>query len=66
MGVLFIPSSIIVVAFTFLGGTAIYKQREFQQLAPGNHVDALPPSEEVFFAVLDYLPGAWIIAPLSW
>ncbi|EEH63952.1 transporter, betaine/carnitine/choline family [Gleimia coleocanis DSM 15436] len=63
-GVLFIPSSIIIVAFTFLGGTAIFKQRELQELAVGNDISMLPPSEEVFFRVLDYLPGATVIAPV--
>lgn len=64
MGVLFIPSSIIVIAFTFLGGTAIFKQREFGALATGNDITALPPAEEVFFRVLEYLPGASVIAPV--
>lgn len=64
MGVLFIPSSIIVIAFTFLGGTAIFKQREFGALATGNDITALPPAEEVFFRVLEYLPGAVVIAPV--
>lgn len=64
MGVLFIPSSIIVIAFTFLGGTAIFKQREFGALATGNDITALPPAEEVFFRVLEYLPGAAVIAPV--
>ncbi len=63
-GVLFIPSTIIVVAFTFLGGTAIYHQHHEQMLAPGNDPALLPPAEEVFFRVLEFLPGAWIVAPV--
>lgn len=64
LGVLFIPSTIIVVAFTFLGGTAIFHQHNSQALAAGNDPAALPASEEVFFRVLEFLPGAWIIAPI--
>lgn len=64
LGVLFIPSTIIVLAFTILGGTSIWLQREHGEIAPGNDVNALPAPEEIFFSVLDYLPGAWIVAPL--
>lgn len=63
-GVLFIPSTIIVTAFTILGGTTIYLQRTFGEIAPDGTVDSLPAPEEVFFVVLDYLPGAKIVAPI--
>lgn len=63
-GVLFIPSTIIIMAFTILGGTTIYLQREYGSIAPDGTVDSLPAPEEVFFVVLDHLPGAGIVAPL--
>lgn len=64
LGVLFIPSTIIILAFTILGGTSIWLQREHGQIAAGDDPDALPAPEEIFFTVLDYLPGAWIVAPV--
>jgi choline/carnitine/betaine transport len=64
LGVLFIPSTIIILAFTILGGTSIWLQREHGQIAAGDSPDALPAPEEIFFTVLDYLPGAWIVAPV--
>jgi len=78
LGVLLIPSSIIVLAFAVLGGTAIWLQRRASELdaagntvriadssraiAPDGTVDSLPAPEEIFFAVVDQLPGAGIIS----
>ena len=64
IGVLFIPSTIIIVAFTMLGGTTIWLQRETQSIAPDNTAASLPRPEEIFFMVLDHLPVSGIIAPL--
>ena len=64
VGVLAIPSSIIVLAFTILGGTAIYLQRTAGDIAPGDDIDKLPAPEDIFFVVLDHLPGAQFIAPI--
>ncbi|MFB2572113.1 BCCT family transporter [Micrococcus sp. IITD107] len=64
LGVLFIPSTIIILAFTMLGGTAIWLQQQTGQLAPDGTADSLPAPAEIFYAVLDLLPGANIIAPL--
>ena len=63
-GVLLIPSTIIVLAFTVLGGTAIWLQRETGELVPNNDMANMPPAEDMFFEVLSYLPGAGVIAPL--
>lgn len=80
LGVLLIPSSIIVMAFAVLGGTSIWLQRRASELdAAGNTVgvadpDAaiaadgttatLPLPEQIFFATVDQLPGGWIVAAL--
>ena len=64
LGVLFIPSSIIVGAFTILGGTSIWLQRQHGELVPGNDPNQIPAAEDVFFLVLDYLPGHQFIAPI--
>lgn len=64
LGVLFIPSMIIVCAFTILGGTTIWLQREHGTIAPDNTIDTLPAPEQIFFVVLEHLPGAQIIAPV--
>lgn len=64
LGVLFIPSSIIVGAFTILGGTSIWLQRQRGELVPGNDPNQIPAAEHVFFLVLDYLPGHQFIAPI--
>ncbi|PMD05251.1 BCCT family transporter [Brevibacterium paucivorans] len=64
LGVLFIPSSIIILAFTILGGTAIYLQHKQQAVAPDGTIESLPKPESIFFTVLDYLPGAALIAPV--
>ncbi|WPF69417.1 BCCT family transporter [Corynebacterium sp. 21KM1197] len=63
-GVLFIPSTIIILAFSILGGTAIWLQRRDGSIAPGNDPAALPNPEHIFFVVLDHLPGAQIVAPI--
>ncbi|XRD21499.1 BCCT family transporter [Kocuria sp. KSNUG] len=62
LGVLFIPSTIVVLAFTVLGGTAIHQQMQTGSIAPDNTVESLPAPEEIFFTVLDGLPGAGIMA----
>ncbi|MEE1618335.1 BCCT family transporter [Brachybacterium sp. J153] len=80
LGVLLIPSSIIVLAFAVLGGTAIWLQRRASELdaagntigiadpdraiAPDGTVDSLPAPAEIFFAVVDQLPGAGIISAI--
>ncbi|MGO1948049.1 MAG: BCCT family transporter [Mycobacteriaceae bacterium] len=64
LGVLFIPSTIIVLAFTIMGGTSIWLQRQHGEIAPGDDPSALPAPEEIFFTALDYLPGAGIVAPV--
>ncbi|MDO4665132.1 MAG: BCCT family transporter [Actinomycetaceae bacterium] len=64
LGVLLIPSSIIAVAFTVLGGTALWMQRTSVAIAQGNTIDGLPPSEEVFFTMLNGLPGGKLVAPI--
>ena len=51
-------------AFTILGGTAIWLQRESGDIVPGNDPANMPPAEEIFFIVLDHLPGAQIVAPI--
>ncbi|QPK82334.1 BCCT family transporter [Schaalia sp. ZJ405] len=63
-GVLLIPSTIIILAFTILGGTAIWLQREYGELIPGNDPLQIPPAQDVFFLVLDYLPGHQFVAPV--
>jgi choline/carnitine/betaine transport len=64
LGVLFIPSTIIIVAFTVLGGTAIWLQRTTGDIAKDGTIESLPKPEEIFFVVLDHLPGAGIVAPV--
>lgn len=64
LGVLLIPSAIIVCAFTILGGTTIWLQRRDGGIAPDGTIDSMPPAEDIFFTVLDHLPGAQIMAPL--
>ena len=64
LGVLLIPSSIVVLAFTVLGGTAIHQQMQSDAIAPDGTAATLPAPEEIFFVVLDGLPGAGIMAGL--
>jgi len=80
LGVLLIPSSIIVLAFAILGGTAIWLQRRASTLdadgnttgvadpgaaiAPDGTADSLPLPAEIFFTVVDRLPGGGIVAAL--
>lgn len=63
-GVLFIPSTIIVLAFCILGGTAIVLQRETGALAANNDIAQLASPEDIFFEVLGMLPGAQFMVPL--
>lgn len=64
LGVLTIPAAIILLAFVMLGGTAIWLQRRSSAIAPDGTIDTLPAPEQIFFRVLDQLPGAEIMAPL--
>lgn len=64
LGVLFIPSTIVIIAFTVIGGTAIWFQREQQAFAPGNDPSQLPNPDEIMFRLLELLPGTNIVAPL--
>ncbi|MDO4253827.1 MAG: BCCT family transporter [Kocuria sp.] len=57
-GVLLIPSTIVVLAFTIVGGTAIRTQVDHQAIAPDGTINSLPAPEEIFFVVLDTLPGS--------
>lgn len=63
LGVLLIPSSIVIVAFTVLGGTAIWLQREREAIVPGNLIENMPSPDEIMFKVLEFLPGYQIVAP---
>lgn len=78
LGVLLIPSTIIVLAFAILGGTAIWLQRRASELdelgntvgiaasegaiAPDGTTDSLPLPAEIFYAVVDQLPGGGLVA----
>lgn len=80
LGVLLIPSSIIVLAFAILGGTAIWLQRQASTLdesgtatavanpdgaiATDGTVDSFPLPAEIFFAVVEKLPGGGVLAVL--
>ena len=80
LGVLLIPSSIIVLAFAVLGGTAIWLQRRASELdefgntlavadpgsaiAPDGTVDSLPLPAEIFYTVVEQLPGGAVISAL--
>lgn len=60
-GVLFIPSSIVVLAFTILGGTAIREQLQNRTIAPDGTAASLPAPEEIFFVVAETLPGGAVV-----
>lgn len=62
LGVLLIPSSIIVIAFTILGGTAIYLEHSSGAITGGT--GEMPAPEETIFIVLEHMPGGNIVAPL--
>ena len=80
LGVLLIPSSIIVLAFAVIGGTAIWLQRRASELdefgntlavadpgsaiAPDGTVDSLPLPAEIFYTVVEQLPGGAVISAL--
>ncbi|MCI7551695.1 MAG: BCCT family transporter [Actinomycetaceae bacterium] len=64
LGVMLIPSTIVVIAFTVLGGTGIWFQRSAGDIVPGNDIANMPPQEDMFFEVLGHLPAAQFIAPL--
>lgn len=64
LGVLLIPSAIIVCAFTILGGTTIWLQRRDGDIAPDGTIDSMPAAEDMFFTVLDHFPGSEWMAPI--
>lgn len=64
LGVLLIPSAIIVAAFTILGGTTIWLQRRDGDIAPDGTIDSMLAAEDIFFKVLDHFPGAEWMAPI--
>lgn len=64
LGVLLIPSAIIVCAFTVLGGTTIWLQRRDGDIAPDGTIDSMPAAEDMFFTVLDHFPGSEWMAPI--
>ncbi|SNC64976.1 choline/carnitine/betaine transport [Kytococcus aerolatus] len=64
LGVLLIPGTIIILAFTMLGGTAIWHQRDSRAIAPDGTAETLPAPQDIFFTVLDQLPGAQLVAPI--
>ncbi|MBP3088930.1 BCCT family transporter [Corynebacterium sp. sy017] len=61
-GVLFIPSSIIIIAFCILGGTTIWLQRQHGDIAPGNDPAAMPSPEHTIFVLLDHLPASHFVS----
>ena len=64
LGALFIPASVIIAAFTVIGGTTIWLQRERGAIAPDGTAASMPAPAEIFWTVLDQFPGARLIAPL--
>ncbi|MDO5044646.1 MAG: BCCT family transporter [Coriobacteriia bacterium] len=64
LGVMFIPSTIVIIAFTLLGGTGIWFQRSVGDIVPGNTIANMPVPEEMFFSVLEHLPGSQFVAPI--
>ncbi|XNZ00205.1 BCCT family transporter [Micrococcus luteus] len=64
LGALFIPSAVIIAAFTIIGGTAIWLQRTNGSIASDGTADSLPAPAEIFWAVIDQLPGGGLVAPV--
>lgn len=64
LGALFIPSAVIITAFTVIGGTTIWLQRQNGSIAPDGTVDSLPAPAEIFWVVIDQLPGGGLVAPV--
>lgn len=80
VGVLTIPASIIVLAFTIMGGASIWLQRRASvidadgntvgvrdpeaAIAPDGTVDSLPPAPEIFFRMIDHFPLSQVIVPV--
>lgn len=64
LGVMFVPSTIMMLNFTLMGGTAIWIQRETGDLVPGNDPANMGAQENVFFNVIEHLPFSNIIAPI--
>lgn len=71
LGVLLIPSSIIVLAFAILGGTAMWLQRRAVEsgdmstaIAPDGTAASLPLPAEIFYKVVEQLPGGGIVSAL--
>ena len=64
LGALFIPAAVIVGAFTIIGGTTIWLQRTQGSVAPDGTAASLPAPAEIFWVVLDQLPGGGLVAPV--
>ena len=64
LGVLFLPMTIIVVAFTIMGGTAIWLQRDRGAMSADNTAGGMPPAEDTFFTMLGELPLSGVVAPV--
>jgi choline/carnitine/betaine transport len=64
LGALFIPSAVIILAFTVIGGTTIWLQRQNGSIAPDGTADSLPAPAEIFWVVIDQLPGGGLVAPV--
>ncbi|WIK81957.1 BCCT family transporter [Micrococcus lylae] len=64
LGALFIPSAVIILAFTVIGGTTIWLQHTNGSIAPDGTADSLPAPAEIFWVVIDQLPGGGLVAPV--
>ncbi|MGW9720554.1 MULTISPECIES: BCCT family transporter [Micrococcus] len=64
LGALFIPAAVIVGAFTIIGGTTVWLQRTRGSVAPDGTAASLPAPAEIFWVVLDQLPGGGLVAPV--
>lgn len=64
LGVLLLPMTIIVIAFTIMGGTAIWLQRSTGAMASDNTAASMPSPEDTFFTMLSQLSGGRFVAPI--
>lgn len=72
LGVMLIPAFIVIIFFTIVGGTGIFMQRTAcgggtcskAALAADNTVGTLPAPEEIFYRMMDNLPGGAIVSVL--
>lgn len=53
-----------VGAFTIIGGTTVWLQRTRGSVAPDGTAASLPAPAEIFWVVLDQLPGGGLVAPV--